>query len=135
MNLRIIGMIQINFGTWKEIKMTDKDLNERIKHLTEWLKKVKPKDHKNRGWEDSRWIMLETIKELERRSNYMDFIQMKWTQEQFEKHVEEKALVTIKRDKNGKVIPIKFTEEETDTLIKLTVEQFRSNPVQKSWRK
>jgi len=115
--------------------MTDKDLNERIKHLTEWLKKVKPKDHQNRGWEDSRWIMLETIKELERKSNYMDFIQMKWTQEQFEKHVEEKALVTTKRDKNGKVIPIKFTEEETDTLIKLTVKQFRSNPVQKSWRK
>ena len=115
--------------------MTDKDLKERIKHLKEWLKKVKPKDHKNRGWEDSRWIMLETIKELERRSSFMDFIHMKWAEEKLEKHVKEKSSLPIKRNKNGKVIPVKFTEEETNMLIKLTVEQFRNNPVQKSWRK
>lgn len=53
----------------------------------------------------------------------------------FEKHVKEKSSLPIKRDKNGKVIPVKFTEEETNMLIKLTVEQFRNNPVQKSWRK
>ena len=58
--------------------MTDKQLEQGVKDLKEWLKKVKPKDYKNRGWEDSRWIMTQTILELEYRSKFMDDIMLKF---------------------------------------------------------
>ena len=52
--------------------MTDKLLYQGIEDLKKWLSKVKPKDYKNRGWEDSRWIMMQTILELEYRAKFMD---------------------------------------------------------------
>ena len=115
--------------------MTDTDLQERLEHLKKWVKKVKPKDHYVRGWEDARSLIMETIKELESRSKFMDFLQMKWAKEHFENHVREKALRPPKRDENGKIIPVQFSEEEMDVLIKITNEQFINNPVSPSWRK
>tara|TARA_R100000781_G_scaffold68422_1_gene43054 strand:- start:368 stop:580 length:213 start_codon:yes stop_codon:yes gene_type:complete len=52
--------------------MKDKFLSEAVKDLRKFLNKVKPKDHYCRGWEDSRYIMLKTLDELEYRSKFMD---------------------------------------------------------------
>tara|TARA_R110000751_G_scaffold52103_3_gene113804 strand:- start:386 stop:574 length:189 start_codon:yes stop_codon:yes gene_type:complete len=52
--------------------MNDKTLTDAIKDLRKFLKKVKPKYHYARGWEDMRWMMLQTLDELEYRSKYMD---------------------------------------------------------------
>ena len=52
--------------------MNDAEIKAGISDLRKFLKKVKPKYHFARGWEDMRWMMLDTLNELEYRSKYMD---------------------------------------------------------------